>query len=306
MGKLPASLFYWGDFVRDPDLRRCTNAEVGVWIRCLCLMFEAEQRGILATNGIAWTNEEVALAVGGNTDETIKCVTSLVTKGVASRNELGALMNRRMYRDEKIRVDTKIRVQRFREKQNSNDGSNDESNGNVRQCTEAVYETEALPSLSFKRIDADSIYGAYPRKVGRGAAIRAIKSSIEKVRKGNRVRAGCSADEAADFLLERVTAYAESAAGERPSGDDYRPHPATWFNHERYFDDPEQWNLKRNGGSNGHTANGFDALDEHIRRKELEENPNSHGGEPAAKAIGETGGPGHSGRLGDDAGTFQW
>src|ERR1700676_3461957 len=114
MGKAPASLFYWGDFIRDPDLRRCSNAAVGVWIRCLCLMFDAERKGVLETHETPWTDEEIALAVGGRFDETMNAITELVTKGVASRNERGALMSRRMYRDEKTRDDTKKRVQKFR------------------------------------------------------------------------------------------------------------------------------------------------------------------------------------------------
>src|ERR1700688_4436928 len=116
MGKLPASLFYWGDFIREPGLRRCSNAAVGVWIKCLCLMFDCEQKGVLATGGVPWSDADIALAVGGQWDETNACLTELVTKGVASRNAEGSLMCRRMYREEKTRDDTRRRVQKFREK----------------------------------------------------------------------------------------------------------------------------------------------------------------------------------------------
>jgi len=116
MGKLPASLFYWGDLLRDPDVRRCTHHELGVWMRVLCLMFEAETKGVLATKGVAWSDDDIVMAIGGKYEETLCAVTSLVTKGVASRNEAGALINRRMYREEKERVDTRERVRKHRER----------------------------------------------------------------------------------------------------------------------------------------------------------------------------------------------
>jgi hypothetical protein len=113
-------------------------------------MFEAERKGVLATRGVPWTDEEIALAVGGRFDETMKCITELVTKGVASRNERGALMNRRMYRDEKVRDDTRERVRKHRSKAPVDAHCNGNGNGNVRQCTETEYETgvveaEVLP-----------------------------------------------------------------------------------------------------------------------------------------------------------------
>jgi hypothetical protein len=119
-------------------------------------MFEAERKGVLETNGTPWTDEEIALAAGGCFEETKIALTELVTKGVASRNERGSLMNRRMYRDEKTRHDTKERVKRFREKSSGNSQCNAKSNEDVRQCTETEDETEVLEteSLPEKPVDA--------------------------------------------------------------------------------------------------------------------------------------------------------
>ena len=138
MGKSPASLFYWGDVARDPDLRRCTHAEVGVWFRILCLMFEAEFKGMLATQGVAWTDDEIALAIGGDVKETKRCVTSLVTKGVASRTESGALINRRMYREHLERVSTRGRVNEWREKQRGYEGVTQPVTAEKQECNENV------------------------------------------------------------------------------------------------------------------------------------------------------------------------
>ena len=260
MGKLPASLFYWGDFIRDPDLRRCSNGAVGVWIRCLCLMFECDPKGILATNGVPWSDEDICLAVGGRWEETNACLTELVTKGVASRNAAGAIINCRMYRDEKVRDDTRKRVRAFRERQGGNSECNAEDNANVRQCTETetetedetVTESEVLSTL--KTVNRESkisvekqeekIYEAYPRKVGKRDALKAIRNAVKRLVEGNTLDAGMSPEDARRKLWKLTAQYAASPAGARPvSGDgDYRPHPATWFNKERYLDDQKEWN----------------------------------------------------------------
>ncbi|MGA7885273.1 MAG: hypothetical protein WCA44_05975 [Acidobacteriaceae bacterium] len=261
MGKLPASLFYWGDFIRDPDLRRCSNAAVGVWIRLLCLMFECEPKGILATNGAPWSDEDIALAVGGRWEETNACLTELVTKGVASRNASGALMNRRMYRDEKIRDDTRERVRKFRGKQDCNAECNAQSNAVVRECTETVsevLETEASVSSikntarPMTKIEVaeleEAIYEAYPRKVGRAGALKAIQHAVVRLEQGNLRRGPMEVGAARLWLLERTAEYARSPDGQKQVGQkDYRPHPQTWFNTERYFDDSNEWNQPQGG-----------------------------------------------------------
>lgn len=101
--KLPALLFYPGDWLKDPQLRRCAHEEKGVYIDMLCLMHECEERGVLATAGAAWSDEEVAQAIGGDHQRTLSCVASLVVKGVVSRNSSGAIYSRRMVRDENKR-----------------------------------------------------------------------------------------------------------------------------------------------------------------------------------------------------------
>lgn len=71
---------------------------------------------------------------------------------------------------------------------------------------------------------AIGIYDAYPKKVGRPAAIKAIQRALSVVE--------------ADMLLELTSAYAKSVEGADPQ---FIPHPATWFNQERYNDDPKTW-----------------------------------------------------------------
>lgn len=67
---------------------------------------------------------------------------------------------------------------------------------------------------------AVALYMAYPRKVARGAAVKAIKKALRK--------------EEFEFLMEAVLAYADSRDGQ---DSQYTPYPATWFNQERWADD---------------------------------------------------------------------
>lgn len=75
---------------------------------------------------------------------------------------------------------------------------------------------------------AEEIYSLYPRKVGRPVAIMAIKKALRKV--------------SAEFLIDRTKKFAEIRNGDLS----FVPNPATWFNQERFNDDPETWR-PRNG-----------------------------------------------------------
>lgn len=86
--------------MKDPNLRRCSLASRGMWVDLMCLMFECEERGVLATAGHAWSDDEIAQAVGGDHDVALSCLRELVGKAVASRNQSGSVYCRRMVRDE--------------------------------------------------------------------------------------------------------------------------------------------------------------------------------------------------------------
>lgn len=247
--------------MRDPDLRRCTHAEVGVWFRILCLMYESEFKGMLATKGVPWTDDEIACAVGGNQAEAKKCVAGLVTKGVASRTEEGALINRRMYREHSERLATRKRVHDFRERQKVNSNCNGEEAPNVTHCTETEYEEHSLfqeelnketttrENLSTEEQE-ERIYDAYPRKASRGTALKAIRAAVGKLVIGSVKKPPMNAREARRWLWERAAEYAASPAGQKaPGKEEWRPYAATWFNGERYFDDDSEW--QQGGGKRG-------------------------------------------------------
>jgi hypothetical protein len=90
-----------------------------------------------------------------------------------------------------------------------------------------------------------NIYDAYPRKVARPAALKAIARALKKV--------------APEKLLELTQAYAKAVEGDDPQ---FIPHPATWFNQERFNDDPKTWRRaadKRTGRSSSLNARNSNA-----------------------------------------------
>lgn len=96
-------------------------------------------------------------------------------------------------------------------------------------------------SVVCTKSQAEAIYSLYPRKVGKGAAVKAIQAAAGRL-------ADDGYDDALSLIQAAVMAFAKSPAGQKPpdGANDYRPHPSTWFNQERYLDDPGEW-VKANG-----------------------------------------------------------
>lgn len=87
-------------------------------------------------------------------------------------------------------------------------------------------------SLSKRAIaEAEAIYALYPKKVGKPVAIKAIIKAIDLF--------------GLDTLTERTRAFCSARNG----NTEFIPHPATWFNQERFNDDPKTWIPN---GTNGH------------------------------------------------------
>ena len=74
-------------------------------------------------------------------------------------------------------------------------------------------------------VTAEQIYAAYPRKVGRGAALKKIELAMKTIDP--------------ETLLEATAGLASAWKGETDL--QFCPHPATWFGQQRYLDSPETW-----------------------------------------------------------------
>lgn len=95
--------------------------------------------------------------------------------------------------------------------------------------TQTILEKELLPSKgsalsTTPKVTADhiaAIYAAYPRKVAKSKALKSIKKALLSV--------------PYETLLASVHQFAVSVAGKDPQ---FTPYPASWFNAERWLDDP--------------------------------------------------------------------
>lgn len=73
-----------------------------------------------------------------------------------------------------------------------------------------------------------TIFDAYPKgkKVAKPYALKCIERAV---------KSGYSLE----FLLDRTILFAKTVAG---MDRKFIPHPSTWYNQERFNDDPETWN----------------------------------------------------------------
>lgn len=77
--------------------------------------------------------------------------------------------------------------------------------------------------LNGSKLTATDIYNAYPLKVGKPNALKAITKAMEK--------------HSPQSLLSLTQQYSSA----RGADLEFVPHPATWFNQERFADDPTTW-----------------------------------------------------------------
>ena len=103
-GKMPAFQFYPGDWLRDLGVRALSRHDRSVWFDLLCMMHDSERRGLLLLNGHAMTDQAIGNALALTPARWRRVKTQLLDTGVASVDEeTGALISRRMVRDEELR-----------------------------------------------------------------------------------------------------------------------------------------------------------------------------------------------------------
>ena len=97
----------------------------------------------------------------------------------------------------------------------------------VRPGAQQAKEPLKLTFVEPSPITPEQIYAAYPRKVGKQGAVKAIQRAATR--------------HPMPALLQAVIAYATAVKAWPASEKQYVPHPQTWFNQGRYEDDPKEW-----------------------------------------------------------------
>ena len=114
--KLPAFLFYPGDWRKDPGVQSMDYEERGVWHELLCIMHESENRGMLTLGNLpvdkSVDKSRLARLLGISEKKTRKFLQNFLEIHVLRVCPLtGVFYNRRMVKDEQIRQ-AKIRAGR--------------------------------------------------------------------------------------------------------------------------------------------------------------------------------------------------
>lgn len=99
---------YWFPFepqkwLSDEKVSACSLSTQGVWIRILCKMHSCEPRGYFLVNGIIPDSKLAAKIIGITEEEYVNAASELDLFGVWSRDNNGAVYNRRMVRQEQKR-----------------------------------------------------------------------------------------------------------------------------------------------------------------------------------------------------------
>lgn len=212
----------------------------------LCLMFDCDQRGVLATAGVPWTDEEIAGAVRGDKTQNLADVQELLAKGVAKRDKRGAIYSGRMVRDEAERQNTKERVRVHRAKRNTDvtpvvtevkrpcTNSDSECNSEV----EVRFDLEAFDPEDVLR----GIQNAHPRPEDTDTCRQYILEAIERRVK----KAQCSRQVAAEWLLARTEQY--RLATDNWEQKQFITKATRWFQTHQYEEDPQFWERKKGNG----------------------------------------------------------
>jgi hypothetical protein len=101
--KRPSFQFYPADWRKDPGVQALSYHDRGVWFEIICLLHESEERGKLLLNGKPMPEDALARLLGLDKQKLHQTLSTLFDFGVAQRDsKTGALMNRRMVRDEAL------------------------------------------------------------------------------------------------------------------------------------------------------------------------------------------------------------
>ncbi len=244
MGKLPAFMFYPGDWQKDPCLRRCSKAAKGVWMDLLCLLFECPVRGVFVdASGKPWSDEEIAEAIGGDIGANLGHIAELVSKGVAQRDTRGAIFSRRMVRDEQNRrsATERKRKERYSHTRVTPMSVNESESGSQSKLFVEVEEfEEEKKKIDTLSLSVDQIGHLYPANSHmRGRSLPQVQQDAI---------AEAIARDGADQVLSGTKGFADKVVN-WPSADlRFIPNPVKFYTEGQYLKKPEFWERRKKNG----------------------------------------------------------
>jgi|ERR1700733_2021050 len=181
-------------------------------------------------------------------------------------------------------------------------------NGKEHEVSSTSYSHPEASLGAVTKLHPDlSIYEAYPRKEGKGAAMTAINKAVARLVKGEAPHAPMVKIDAQRYLMRRALEYGRSPVGRQPDKTKI-PHPATWFNQKRYDDDQSNWHHTEtaNGTFKGKTEHSLDAaarviqaIEDRAAAERVRSDETGEAGRPGLLSLcGESGASGDGGPTG--------
>ena len=100
----PWSKFFWNDWENDPELRLCSLAAQGLWMRLLCIAAKSHPTGFVAVAGRPCSSTDIARLVSGVSEQEVESLLGELSRnGVFSRDAQSRIYSRRMVRDNRKR-----------------------------------------------------------------------------------------------------------------------------------------------------------------------------------------------------------
>jgi len=239
MSKPPAFQFYPADFLSDENVAMMSNQEIGCYIKLMCYCWR--EGSIPAdTDKIARLCGEDSSAMAQLWHSLERCFDSAIDNPLRLVNPRLESERNKQEKFKKERAESgkkgaKLRWNRELDSNssamakpiaqpiaNDSSSSSSSSSNNTPIAPKGASDSAKLKAREIEQ-NAAAIYLAYPLKVGKPAALKAITRQLATI--------------PFETLLELTQRYAASRKGDLS----FTPHPATWFNQQRFNDDPITW-----------------------------------------------------------------
>lgn len=220
--------WFVGDWKKNPKVRLLTAESKGVWLEILCAMHELDSYELMGTI------RELSKQSGVEKDEMERSLIELekyeVANIVRDKSQVVTVVSRRRMKEAEMREYESERKKKYRESIKEKKVSRHCPDNVPLSDSDSVSVSKKNKKKVWTKIDIETLYQKYPRKVGKRAALTAIENALTR----------CASRTGIDplaFLTKRVEAFAASPVGQ----GDYCPNPSTWFNQDRFDDDTKEW-----------------------------------------------------------------
>jgi len=155
LSKLPAIQFYPGDWRKDVGVQSLNFHDRGVWFEILMLMHESEVRGKLMLGGKCMPDEILSNVLRIDKNELVRTIQTLIERGVTEREKrTGALINRRMLRDEILHAENRKRLNDWR-KSKKTQGNGNSAETKMKRLPSSSSSSSSSSSTSVSKVKGE-------------------------------------------------------------------------------------------------------------------------------------------------------